>query len=330
MSKQIALRRCLLVLAAVAAALTAAGTASARTPDPQLLQAYQPVTVFDPAERFRPTTVQSFISDADLERFEGGSWTVVATDPEPGQLPGPGTGTWRLNQDSCTPSGPLGGLSCYAEAAATGGNKSIVYGRVVHVADAIVLQYWFFYYDDVYSYFYPPSDAVWQAHEGDWEVVNVVLSADEHPVEVGYSQHCLGQIRTWDSAPRIDDTHPVVYVAAGSHANYPTPGLHQFDVRCIPLPVLDLLMQHGLAIPVDYTTAGDFAGPRSAGGEVTTIRHVDEETPPWISFPGLWGEDQFFHSPFTGTVTLGTSPDGPAFHDVWNDPLGTLATWSVG
>jgi hypothetical protein len=327
MSQLIPLRRCLLVLAAVAAALATAGTASAQTPDPQLLRAYQPVTVFDPAERFRPTKVQSFISDADLERFEAGSWTVVATDPEPGELPGPGTGTWRLNQDSCSPSGPLGGLSCYADAAATGGDESTVYGRVVHVGGAIVLQYWFFYYDDVYSYFYPPSDVVWQAHEGDWEVVNVVLTADEQPVEVGYSQHCLGQRRTWAATPRVDDTHPVVYVAAGSHANYPTPGLHRFDVRCIPLPVLVLLQQRGLPIPVDYTGTGDVAGPPSAGGQVTTIKHVDEDTPAWISFPGFWGQEQYFHSPFTGTVALGTSPVGPAFHDVWTNPLETLATW---
>jgi hypothetical protein len=327
MSERIALRRCLLVLAAVAAALAAAGTARAQTPDPQLLRTYQPVTVFDPAERFQPTKVQSFISDADLERFEAGAWTVVATDPEPGELPGSGTGTWRLNQDSCSPSGPLGGLSCYADAAASGGGNSTVYGRVVHVADKIVLQYWFFYYDDVYSYFYPPSDVVWQAHEGDWEVVNVVLSADEQPVEVGYSEHCLGQRLPWAAAPRSDDTHPVVYVAAGSHANYPAPGLHPFDVRCIPPPVLVLLQQRGLPIPVDYTGVGDVAGPPSAGGQVTTIKHVDVERPAWISFPGFWGQEQYFHSPFTGTVALGTSPVGPAFHDVWTNPLGTLATW---
>jgi hypothetical protein len=330
MSDNVVLRRCLLVVAAAAAALVAAGAASAGTPDAQLLRAYQPVTVFDPAERFRPTKVQSFVSDADLERLEAGSWTVVDTDPEPGDLPGPGTGTWRLNQDSCSPSGTLGGLSCYADAAAIASGKSTVYGRVAHVADAIVLQYWFFYYDDVYSYFYPPSDLLWQAHEGDWEVVNVVLTPEEQPIEVGYSQHCLGQRLEWAAAPRVEDTHPLVYVAAGSHANYPTPGLHEFDVRCIPKPVLGLLQQHNLPIPVDYTAAGDAAGPRSVGEEVTTIRHLDEEAPAWISFPGFWGEAQYFRSPFTGTAALGTAPVGPAFHDVWNDPLGTLATWQAG
>lgn len=49
-----------------------------------------------------------------------------------------------------------------------------------------------------------------------------------------------------------------------------------------------------------------------------------------LAFPGTWGELQYFHSPFTGSVPLGTSPTGPAFHTVWSDPIGTLATWSAG
>ena len=84
-----------------------------------------------------------------------------------------------------------------------------------------------------------------------------------------------------------------------------------------------------MPLPNDYAFPGEVAGPTDAGGEPTTIKHIDENTP-WISFPGFWGEAQYFHSPFTGTVAFGTSPVGPAYHDVWTDPLGTIATWSVG
>jgi hypothetical protein len=62
-----------------------------------------------------------------------------------------------------------------------------VYGHVAHDGDDTVLQYWLFYYDDVYSYAYPPSNFIWQAHEGDWEVVNVVLDEGEQPVSAAYS-----------------------------------------------------------------------------------------------------------------------------------------------
>jgi hypothetical protein len=94
--------------------------------------------------------------------------------------------------------------------------------------------------------------------------------------------------------------------------------------------VLALLQQHGLPIPNDYAGIGAVAGPKAAGGELTTIKHLDEDTPTWLSFPGTWGEAQYFYSPFTGTVPFGTAPVGPAYHDVWNDPLATVATWSPG
>src|SRR5438093_6239807 len=171
--------RCAVALAACAALCATAAPARSATPPSRLLATYQPLTQFDPLESFRPTKVQSFIADSDLERLVApGTWSVVDTDPEPGDLPGPGTGIWRLNQDSCTPASSIGGLACYAQAGNEGSGGSAVYGRVVHQDDKIVLQYWYFYYDDVYSYQYP-SNFIWQAHEGDWEVVNVVLSDDE-------------------------------------------------------------------------------------------------------------------------------------------------------
>jgi hypothetical protein len=114
---------------------------------------------------------------------------------------------------------------------------SLSTGRVAHDGDRIVLQYWYFYYDDVYSYPFAPTGAFWQAHEGDWEVVNVVLSEDEEPLSVGYSQHSLGQTRSWDDTLRFDGTHPIVHVALSSHANYFTAGLHTFNQACVPLPV---------------------------------------------------------------------------------------------
>jgi hypothetical protein len=313
------------------ATLACAGVASAATPDPRLLAAYQPVTRFDPAEQFNPTSVESFIADADLERLDpSGNWVVVDSDPDPGSLPGPGTGTWRLNQDLCSPASSLGGLTCYASAWETGSGASTVYGRVARTDDRIVLQYWYFYYDDTYSYFYPPSDVLWQAHEGDWEVVNVVLSPDEQPLEVAYSQHCLGQRRAWTDAPRIAETHPLVYVAAGSHANYFSPGTHPIDARCVPPQVLATLAALHLPPPVDRTGEGAVAGPPQTGGQVTTIHEIGRGVQAWEDFPGLWGELQYFHAPLIGTVAFGASPTGPAFHAVWTDPVGTLASWPDG
>jgi hypothetical protein len=312
-------------------ALASGGPAQAGTSDAQLLRTYQPVMHLDPAERFRPTSIQSFVTDADLEELVQGTWVVTNPDPGAGDLPDPGTGVWRLNQDSCSPSLPLGGLSCYAAAYDERSGGSVVYGRVAREAGEIVLQYWFFYYDDTYSYLYPPSDFIWQAHEGDWEDVNVVLSSNEQPLSVGYSQHCTGARRAWADTRLWQGTHPIVFVAAGSHANYFDPGTHPIPLQCIPPPAIALLGQLGLPLPVDFTHAGgESEGPPRAGDRVTTIQDVSREAQPWLTYPGFWGELQYFHAPIVGTVALGTSPVGPAYHAEWQDPLATLASWPMG
>ena len=325
------------VRAAVAAAalvglLIAAGPAFAHTHGGRLLATYQPVTHFDPAERFAPTGVQSFVADSALEQYDAsGNWVVVDAHPRLGDLPGPGTGVWRLNQTSCTPSSVLGGLDCYANAWDQRARSNVVYGRVIHQDGQIVLQYWYFYYDDVYSYLYPPNDALWQAHEGDWEVVNVVLSQHRRPLFVGYSQHCLGNQRAWAATPRWHGTHPVVYVAVGSHANYFDAGPHPLISTCVPPEVQSVLAAMHLPPPADYTSDGSVAGPPRSGGVVTHLAKIDDDGPSWTQFPGFWGEYQYFHAPAPiGTVLSGTSPTGPAFHAIWADPLGTLATWPTG
>jgi hypothetical protein len=309
---------------AALAALAIAGPAAAGTSDSKLLRHFQPVTVFDLDERLRPMKVNSFIRDSVLERFDGTSWVVVDPDPEPDNLPGPETGIWRLNQTACSPLSFLGGLDCYAAAARD--RRESVYGRVVRSPDAIVLQYWYFYYDNTYSYAHPASDFIWQAHEGDWEVVNVVLSADGAPISVGYSQHCLGERRAWEDVVR-EDTHPVVYVAAGSHANYFSTGEHPYDPRCVPLQAQALLTQLGLPLPRDHTSDGDVSGPKHSEGEHTHIRRFGGGESSWTQFPGFWGELQYFHAPFVGTVAFGTSPIGPAYKPIWHDPIAAMAAW---
>jgi hypothetical protein len=308
-------------------AFSASASAGPATPDPQVLATYEPLVQFDPLEQFLPTKVESFITDAALEQqTSSGTWDVVAPHAAPGNLPD--TGTWRLNETSCTPATAIGGLGCYAAASSQGIGGPTVYGHVAHENGDTILEYWFFYYDDVYSYTYPASDLFWQAHEGDWEEAMVVLSGDGQPVSVGYSQHCLGQTRGWKDTPRFDDTHPIVHVAVGTHANYFTAGTHAINLACIPPAAIAVLRAHGLPLPVDYAFAGTTAGPPGSGGAVMPVQQIDDNGPGWVQFPGFWGEAQYFHAPAPiGTVALGNSPLGPAFHTAWGDPLGTLATW---
>src|SRR6266550_4117266 len=214
--------------------LLLAATAQAATPA-RLLAKYQPITYFTGDEAFRPTTVDSFIADSTLERFNPatGTFVTIDSDPSPITLPSSGAG-WRLNQQPCVPLDGSAGEDCYAAAWSNQNAPGTVYGRVVRIAGKVVVQYWYFYYDDFYSYTPVRSDFIWQTHEGDWEVMNVVLSQDEMPLYVGYSQHCLGQRRSWSKTPRWRGRHPIVYVARGSHANYLSGGVHAWNSACLP------------------------------------------------------------------------------------------------
>ena len=315
------------------AALAGATPVTAAAPASVLLAKYEPVTRFDPQESFRPTTVDSFIAGSNLEQLgTTGSWTVTGPSPTPEDLPTTGAGSVRLNQRTCSPSMSLGGLSCYAPAWKEAGAPPAVYGRVARERNRIVLQYWYFYYDDVYSYTYPPLDFIWQAHEGDWEVVNVVLSSSGQPLQSAYSEHCLGTRRSWTATPRLAGTHPIVHVAIGSHANYYSSGIHQINAKCIPAAAVAILKKYALPLPFDFSfNGGAVGGPAVARGLVIPVVQVTAQSPSWIQFPGYWGESQYFHAPPPiGSVPFGNSPVGPAFQSTWKDPLRAIASWPSG
>ena len=311
----------LLLIAAIGA--IAAGSARADGPSPdELLAEYQPVTVLDASELFAPTAIDDFLADATLTLRAGDGTYQPAEMPEPG-LPVHGDG-WRLDHRCQASGGPAQAVGCYAPA--THG-PSTVYGRYEVIAGTTVLQYWLFYEHNFWSFPALPFGAVWQAHEGDWEVVQVVLDDKRTPVEAAYSQHCSGQRRAWASVPKAAGTsHPIVYVGRGSHANYFAPGSHPIARACVPPPALAFF--DALGVPAfDIVVPGVALGPGS-----TSIERVHDNEPRWLRFPGTWGEAQYVAAPPFGIppTPFGTSPVGPAFQDDWLDPLGTIAGYPVG
>src|SRR4030042_1503981 len=86
-----------------------------------------------------------------------------------------------------------------------------VYSRVTKESTSTVVQYWFFY-----AY----NDAPLNDHEGDWEMIELILDSAQNPTSVAYSLPWKGQRASWGDVDKVDSTHPVVYVARGSHANY--------------------------------------------------------------------------------------------------------------
>jgi hypothetical protein len=300
---------------AVTAILAPSAVAAGNSPD-DLLERYQPVTVLDRFERFAPTTVDGFVAGSSLLRLaESGAYEPVESSAA--GLPVHGDG-WRLDRNGCSALLGFAALGCYDTLDA---GPSAVYGRHDVRTGTIVLQYWLFYEFNLWSLQYPPSPLVWQSHEGDWEVVTVVLADKDTPVEVAYSQHCTGQRKPWSAVQRQGD-HPVVYVAAGSHANLFAPGVRPIAPQCVPPQAAALLASLGI-VPLDVANP---AGGRVLGPGTTGIERIHDNSPRWVRFPGTWGETQWLSAPQPiGTVPFGAGPEGPAFHDVWIDPLGTIA-----
>jgi hypothetical protein len=321
----------MIALVAISAASSNRGTS-----DAQLLRTYQPVLVFHPAERLGPTKVQSFVNDSELERFTGSSpeqlpldafWTVVDPDPDTGALPAPSPGAvYRLDQIGCEADAPLAGRDCYAAADAEHTHDPVVYGRAIRTDTRIVLQYWLFYYDNPLLLPPTPVGTFWQSHEGDWEVVNVVLGTDETPLEAAYSQHCSGQRKAWSAVATspAGSTHPVVYVALGSHANYFSPGSGPrggipISPACIPAAIAPILPQLPFLQVVDQVIDGSSAG--AVVGPPRSVQRIEGKE--WSVFGGRWGESEYFFTPIplgpipAGAVPIGLAPASPANQQNW-------------
>ena len=309
----------LAVTAAVAAIAVSPAAADGLSPD-ELLSRYQPVTVLSQGELFAPTSVDDFLADATLQREVGPGGFQPVEMPSAG-LPVHGDG-WRLDHRCAAIGGPLTAAQCYDPASV---GPSVVYGRYEVIAGKTVLQYWLFYEHNLWSLPGLPFGAVWQAHEGDWEVVQVVLDDKQTPIEAAYSQHCTGQRRAWDAVETAAGTsHPVVYVARGSHANYFTPGVHAIPLGCYPTAAQQFFALLGIP-PSDVAAPGALLGPGT-----TAVERVQDQNPRWLRFPGTWGEAQYIAAPPFGVApsAFGTSPVGPAFQDDWRDPLGTIAGYA--
>ncbi|MEK7818149.1 MAG: hypothetical protein AAB281_07855, partial [Actinomycetota bacterium] len=170
------------------------------------------------------------------------------------------------------------------------------YSRVVNKAegtDKTAIQYWLnYYYNNWYN-----------NHEGDWEMVEVILNENLEPEAAAYSQHGSAFKKYWDEpgVEKTSDGRPKVYVAEGSHANYFSEGsAHFFDAATL----WSLKDSTGATSPT--TPAVDMNG--LAGG--------------WADFAGRWGEVEKWWWP---PLITEAGPKGPAFQgDSWNMPL----TWS--
>ncbi|WP_141711692.1 Vps62-related protein [Jiangella alba] len=178
------------------------------------------------------------------------------------------------------------------------GTVPTVYGRVVEDAarpDQLAVQYWFFYIFNDFN----------NLHEGDWEMIQLVFDAPDaaaalevDPTSIGYSQHSGAERADWGDKKMeiVDGTHPVVYPAEGSHANFFSPALY-------------LGASSATGVGCDDAT-GPHTQLRTRTDVVPTAGYQDGY--PWLGFRGRWGERQ---------EAFYNGPTGPNMKTQWTAPI---------
>jgi hypothetical protein len=298
------------LLAIVASALVFAGAASAQAEE-ELAERYAPVVRLveqeeecGPGEPYEPIDIDAIL-DEDTVSLRG-PWRsndLVTIAPSADDL---GRGLYEYNLDF--PGDALNPGCDYERWARriTEGTGPTVYAHVAQepaYPDRVSLQYWLFY---------PFND--WNnLHEGDWEMIQLVFPAasveealEMEPLEVGYSQHEGAERAEWgeEKLELVDGTHPVVYPAAGSHANFYTEGLHLGRSAEQGVGCDDTTGPHEELRPATLAIPSDPAAARAAF--------------PWIAFEGRWGErQQAFYN----------GPTGPNLKTQWTEPVTWAEDW---
>jgi len=324
-----------LVAAAAAASVVADAGGTARAIDPAvLLRQYQPVLLFHPDEDWAPERPEAFLSRARVERqIARGTW-AAAPAPLPTTTSGCAfTPCYRLN----LPCALRAGDACYERVAeSTDWEHPVVYGRVVQVPSGTappagfaeppryLVRYWLFYeFDDWRT----PRKRLWQTHEGDWESISIGISATGTPQFAAYSQHCSGTVRAWSGVTKRARTHPVSYVALGSHANHftnttPSTKFSECLRKYLDRPGVakaTRLVQLAQDRVVDRTGTAHALGATGVEG-VTPLALVQlaAPLPSWARFPGRWSEGQLLWvGSAPRTLTSLSQGAGPATPN-WN------------
>jgi hypothetical protein len=166
-------------------------------------------------------------------------------------------------------------------------NAPSVYARVVSTSEETALQFLFFYYLNDYI----------NIHEGDWEMIQLLFPSGSPaeivrsgilPERATFSQHTSGRSVPWNALEKspADSTHPVVYVASGSHSNYTRPGFWQASV--------DFWLDNcDLTVP-QRDPGAQVLKPQvleQNGYPLTLLRDPElEQALVWTPYPGKWGQ----------------------------------------
>jgi VPS62-like protein len=279
----------------------------------RLAERYAPVLSIEPqpkpcgpGEAYRPTTVDIVLGRRDvLLRDPDGK--VVTRAPTSSDL-------WALADGYYldVPGDPLE-PGCRYERQFRNWNDHRPPSVYAHVATdpshpgKLSVQYWFYY---TFNDFTDKHESDWEMAQVDFDAPSAAEALRKSPYEVDLSQHAGGERSDWTNTKlQKQGTHPVIYAATGSHANYFSSALYlgrsaregfgcddtgkatqQVDLRPVLLPEI----------------------PSSA-----SVPYA------WLAFQGRWGQRE---------AGINNGPTGPGMKPQWLAPIewaDSLRTTSV-
>jgi len=249
------------------------------------VEQYAPILYFESEEQCYPIEIQYHLDNAELFIFNpnDGSSVLINDAPTSSELESITEENYYLDNAHGLVRDSTSIISHYQQEK---DNYDItIYYRQLDQGSQTILQYWFFY-----AY----NDGDLNVHEGDWEMIQLIIESGDVSTAM-YSQHHSGQQLNWNEVEKTG-SHPHVFVARGSHANY----FRSFSGK--------------LGIASDTVgNNGRILGP-------DTYELVELSDQGWLSFPGRWGETQSIEDTLLGF----SGPHGPAFREegvMWNNPL---------
>jgi hypothetical protein len=299
-----------LAFVTLALGVLAAPPALAQAPqsaDQQLAEKYSPVLSLESQRRpcwqgeaYRPTTVDIVLGRHDV-LLRDLSGNVVKRGPTAGDL-------WRHAKGYYIdfPGDPLEPGCGYERQFRTwnDGREPSIYAHVA--ADPaypgrIAVEYWFYY---TFNDFTDKHESDWEMAQVDFDAPNATEALLKGPYEVDLSQHAGGERSRWTGSKlQKQGTHPVIYDATGSHANYFGRALYLgraaregFGCDDTRGATTRLQLQTVLLPDVPSSSSSPYA---------------------WLAFGGRWGQKE---------RGINNGPTGPASKPQWSAPI----QWAAG
>ena len=197
---------------ALGARPTAAKLALART--------YAPVLRLSAGEPYHPLRLEDYLGVSTVHSGGPPHGRLLQGHPTLFSLPVV-TGKFYVDVSGAEPNSHASRYRSIEQRLRATRPRATVYFRVVRqpAKGRVAIEYWFLYlYNDFFD-----------RHEADWEGVTVFLNGN-NPLGVSYSAHQGRRWSRWASQATQGGTHPIVYVALGSHANYSQRGRYRIRV----------------------------------------------------------------------------------------------------